>query len=120
MIAVHGPHTWGQPFFAQTDVLVVNLLGPNHVEVKSLVRSDVQGSDSEYEWDFGDATPHVVNGYEVTHTYSSPGQKVITVKISTTTGLVTKSITINLPTGVPLGELLQAPHEIEEDQDKAA
>ena len=112
MIAVHGPHTWGQPFYAQTDDLVVNLLGTLLVEVKSLNTVDIQGGDSAYHWDFGDGTPDVIDGFEVTHRYSTPGEKVITVQVSTTHGLVTNSITINLPDGEleeGAGEMLQMP-----------
>jgi hypothetical protein len=113
MIAVHGPHTWGQPFYAQTEELVVNLLEPLEIEVKSLTSSDIQDGDSAYHWDFGDGTPLVMNGFEVTHQYAAPGEKVITVTVSTEAGPVVHSITINLPEGEQLvmgnGETLQMP-----------
>jgi PKD domain len=102
-------------FLAQNDDLIVNLLGTLEVEVKSLFREDL-ASDDPYTWDFGDGTPQRVDGYEVTHTYASPGVKTITVSIDTTEGIKTHSITFTLP-----GDGQFEADEIEEaEEDEAA
>ena len=113
VVPVHGPQTWGQPFYAENDDLAVNLLGPLYLEVKAKARSGLESREPAYSWNFGDGTPIVVNGYEVTHRYAAPGEKVIRVDIDTEEGVVTKSITVNLDSNGG-GELLQGPLPREE------
>ena len=95
IVPVHGPHTWGQPFFATSDNILVNLLGPYELEFKSREIPPDLISEDPYEWDFGDGT-QVVNGFEVTHTYAVPGVYVVRLTIDTTQGPVTDQIEITL------------------------
>jgi hypothetical protein len=97
VIAVHGPHTWGQPFFAQTEDLAINVLGPQELEVKFLGYST--GGDTDYVWDFGDNSPTVINGFEVRHTYTSPGPITIRVTVQTPKGPKTAEISLVVPDG---------------------
>jgi PKD repeat protein len=94
MVSVHTPLN-AQPFYAANDELVVNLLGPLELEVKSLLREGVQG-EHPYTWDFGDGSPEQADGYEMTHTYGTPGRKTVRVKINTDEGVKTASITFDL------------------------
>ena len=96
MIAVHGPHTWGQPFFAETDDIIVNLLGPMELEFKTRDPGNVASVEDPFEWDFGDTT-ELENGFEVRHIYATPGEYVVTVRKQTPTGVETYSITVTLP-----------------------
>lgn len=95
VVAVHGPHTWGQPFFAESDMIIVNLLGPLDLEFKSKNVPDLASVEDPYEWDLGDGT-QIVNGFEVTHTFSDPGTFVVTLTVQTTDGPVTDQIEITL------------------------
>lgn len=90
MVAAMGPATWGTPFYAQTEEIAVNLLAELEFEFKSLVKG------VEYEWDFGDTSPPYLNGYEVTHRFTSPG--VFTIKVSVD-NKPPDEITITIPGG---------------------
>jgi hypothetical protein len=111
MIAVHGPHTWGDPFFAQTADIYVNRLGPNDFEFKAVHRVGLASAEP-YTWDFGDGSPQHIDGYEVRHIYAAPGQKTVTVQIDTIEGVITRSITFTIPDGTE--------REEEEEQREAA
>jgi PKD domain len=95
IVPVHGPVTWGQPFYAVNDDIAINLLGPLDLEFKALTRSGLLGEDP-YTWDFGDGSPELDNGYKVRHIYASAGTKTVTVQINTTEGVKTGSITFTL------------------------
>jgi PKD domain len=96
IVPVHGPHTWGQPFFATSENILVNMLGPYELEFKANSGDGtVLASEDPYEWDFGDGT-QVVNGYEVTHTYAVPGTYVVRLTIDTTEGPVIDQVEITL------------------------
>ena len=77
--------------------MLVNLLGPSDggwmIEVKSTRVA------SSFGWDFGDATPILVNGFEVTHTYSAPGAVTIKVTAHTEGGDEQDEISFTLPDG---------------------
>ena len=95
MIAVHGPHTWGQPFFAESAEIIVNMLGPLDLEFKSKTTAQTETEDP-FDWDFGDGTPLVTNGFEVRHVFADPGTFVVTMTLHTTTGPVTDQVEITL------------------------
>jgi PKD domain len=107
-------HPTIEPFFEENDYLIINLIGDLYIEVKAKVRDDLSG-DEAYSWDFGDSSGDV-NGYEVTHKYDEPGEKVITVQIDTIHGVLTHSITFVLPDGT--GQTLHA--EAEQDRERRA
>ena len=94
IVPVHGPHTWGQPFFAESDSIIVNWLGPMDLEFKSKVRQ-VEDSPDPYEWEFGDGT-QVMDGFEVRHVFAVPGTFVVRMTAQTPGGPVTDQIEITL------------------------
>ena len=105
---VHGPHSWGQPFFAESASIIVNLLGPLDLEFKSKVRQ-VLATEDPYEWDFGDGT-QVANGFEVRHVFAVPGTFVVQMTAQTSEGPVTDQIEITLDGNghrAPITELMQ-------------
>jgi PKD domain len=113
VIAVHGPHTWGQPFFAQSENILVNLLGPYELEFKSSFDGGATlASEDPYEWDFGDGT-QLVNGFEVRHVFATPGTFVVRLTIDTTEGPVVDQVEITLG---PDGNGLMAEDEEETPQ----
>jgi PKD domain len=95
IVAVHGPHTWGQPFFAESDNILVNLLGPYEFEFKSKFAGTLAPTEDPFEWDFGDGT-QVVNGFEVRHTFATPGTFVVQLTIDTAQGPVVDQVEITL------------------------
>jgi PKD domain len=102
MIAVHGPHTWGEPFFASNDFIMVNLLGPLELEFKTRDPGSAAVEDP-FDWDFGD-TAGLDNGFEVRHIYAAPGEYTVTVRVQTTEGEKTSSITFTLPATTRAGK----------------
>lgn len=90
MIAVHSPE-WS-PFYARTNYLLVNVLGREDGGWKLEIKTTLIGTD--FEWDFGDLSGPLIDGYEVTHTFEAPGSFTITVKVD---GDQTETITIDLP-----------------------
>jgi PKD repeat protein len=117
IVAVHGPHTWGQPFFAKSDNILVNLLGPSEFEFKSNFDGGaVLASEDPYEWDFGDGT-QLVNGFEVRHVFATPGTFVVQLTIDTTEGPVVDQVEITIG---PDGTGLKAEEEPEETTPEAA
>lgn len=110
IVAVHGPHTWGQPFFAQTDEIAINILGPFDLEFKFLRQTDITLAlvADPYDWDFGDGS-ELENGFEVRHIYATPGEKTVTVRVETSEGVRTSSITFTLPDDGKSGEVTELP-----------
>lgn len=103
VVAVHGPHTWGQPNFARNADILVNLLAPLEFEFKALGLGGF-----EWEWNFGDGTiTRRINGYEVTHIFPGPGTYTIKVTVQSGNGPRTAEITIT----VPDGELRELPEK---------
>ena len=111
IVAVHGPHTWGQPFFAESDNILVNLLGPYEFEFKSNFDGTIAPTEDPFEWDFGDGT-QVVNGFEVRHVFATPGTFVVQLTIDTAEGPVVDQVEITLG---PDGNGLGADEEPEEE-----
>lgn len=106
IVSVHGPHTWGQPFFAQTDEIAINILGPLDLEFKFLRQTDITPAlvKDPFDWDFGDGS-ELENGFEVRHIYATPGEKTVTVQVETAEGVRTASITFTLPSNGEVTEL---------------
>jgi PKD domain len=113
MIAVHGPHTWGQPFYAESDHIYVNMLGPYELEFKSKGIPNPLAAD-EYGWDFGDGI-QTVDGYEVRHTYQQTGVFTVAMTVETTTGTITDTVEVTLD-----GNGFREIPQVEEEEDEAA
>lgn len=100
--------TWADPFFAENQDIRVNRLSTWEYEFKSITIG------SSYSWDFGDGHA-AIDGYEVTHSYSTPGTLTVKVSVQTESGPHNGQITLNLPNGAK-----GAPPEEEEDVPKKA
>jgi hypothetical protein len=113
IVPVHGPHTWGQEFFAESASIIVNLLGPMDLEFKSkMLGPEVADEADPYEWDFGDGT-HVVNGFEVRHVYATPGTFTVKMTVDTTEGPVEDQIEITLDGNGFRAEVRELPEHAE-------
>src|SRR5262245_51196557 len=115
IVSVHGP-TMSTPPLLETEFIIVNILSsPNELEFKSKVRDHLLAPDA-FEWDFGDGTPRIIDGYKVTHTFV-PGTFTVTLSVETTEGLVTGQVEITLNGD---GQHLEVAEESEEAQLEAA
>jgi PKD repeat protein len=116
IVSVHGP-TMSTPPVVESDHIIVNILSsPEELEFKSKVRSSLASEDA-YEWDFGDGTPRIIDGYKVTHTFA-PGTFVVALSVETTEGLITDQVEITVNGDGHRDEV--APEELEEAQREAA
>lgn len=107
-----------EPFLVETDLIIVNTLGGLELELKAKVRDNLAGDDA-YEWDFGDGTPRVVNGYEVTHVFE-PGTYTVSLSIETTEGTLTDQVEITIDSNGHRSFEEPEPQELEEETPFAA
>ena len=116
IVSVHTPSMSTSPL-VETEFIIVNVLSsPNELEFKSKVREHLLADDA-FEWDFGDGTPRVIDGYKVTHTFA-PGTFVVAMSVATTEGQVEDQVEITV-SGDGQHQVV-ATEEPEEAQRKAA